>query len=220
MGKVSGDGRDPRYFQVFPFHNHLIYILLRSLEIVGIRGEAANSLIPLLMLRGALPQGSPTSSILANLAFANGDYEFYHFARKHRLAYGRYVDDIAISGDYDFKEFNGVFQQIISRSGFKTAATKVHFMSRSEPQKITGLIVNNKLRPTREFIKTLSDTIWDCMEVGAEIVSDEIGISIPALRGRLNGQIAHLARVDIKKARKLDGRMHAVNWRHAPVLTP
>src|SRR5690606_10313195 len=56
---------------------------------------------PILAQRRVLPQGAPTSPLLANLAVFGMDREIMEIATEHDLVYTRYADDIALSTKRD-----------------------------------------------------------------------------------------------------------------------
>ena len=105
-----------------------------------------------------------------------------------------------------------MFQNIIGRTGFKIAEDKVHFCLRDGPQVVTGLIVNDRMRPSQEFIQELKRDIRDCLEFGPCTVADEKGLTLVKLKLRLNGRICHLANSDRVIAKILRGRMCGINW--------
>lgn len=70
-----------------------------SLELNGYSVDAIKILLPLLTLDQCLPQGSPASPILANLAFAECDARLERWARQHSFRITRYADDITVSSD-------------------------------------------------------------------------------------------------------------------------
>lgn len=84
---------------------------------------------------------------------------------------------------------------------------------RSDARKITlrcyggaHLVVNDKLRPTKEYIWALKGLIRQCFwpgEAGIEITAAEQGLTIRQLRSRIEGRIAHLRRFDKRKAREV-----------------
>ncbi|MFN0195375.1 MAG: reverse transcriptase family protein [Planctomycetaceae bacterium] len=187
--------------------------LLPVFTALGFVDEAAEVLLRLVTLDNALPQGAPTSAILANLAFAPGDTNNLYLCRKHTLRYSRYVDDIAISGDRDFRHLEGAFLDVIKACGYEVADDKIHFRRRDERQIITGLIVNRQLRPTKEFIDELKATIRSCMNHGAAIVACGDGISIKKLKAQLTGRVSHVRQIDEKLGNRLRGRLCSVDWR-------
>ena len=73
-------------------------------------------------------------------------------------------------------------------------------MHRGERQVVTGLVVNEKLRPTKDFCRRLSR---DVARLNAS--------SPPQLWQRTRGQIAHLARFDPRQAQRLQAQL-----RHLP----
>lgn len=180
---------------------------------LGFQGDALESALVLCLLDSCLPQGSPTSGLLANLAFVRGDHELRKMCRGRRLHYSRYVDDIAVSGDGDFADLKGPFIGCIRLAGYSVAKHKVHFRKRSQRQVVTGLVVNEKLRPTKAFIHEVKVNIRMCLEHGAAVVAASEGLSVQALKVRLNGQVNHVAQCDGALGRKLRGMLAGVPWR-------
>jgi hypothetical protein len=120
--------------------------------------------------------------------------------------YTRYIDDIAISGDYDFRQFKGTFVQFIEDAGFDVSTEKMTFCGRNRPQVVTGLVVNDRLRPTRSFLRELADLIRDCYwpgRPGLEVIAAAEGVTIQKMKDRIVGRIRHVGRYDRKEARRL-----------------
>lgn len=69
-----------------------------ALTRLGYRHEARKILVPLLTLNQSLPQGSPASPVLANLALVGVDESLAEMCRREGLRFTRYADDITISG--------------------------------------------------------------------------------------------------------------------------
>ncbi len=183
------------------------------LQEVGFRDEALRDVIELATLDGTLTQGSPSSCLLANLSFLSADIAFRKVCRRYYLAYTRYVDDIAISGGSDFCHLKGLFIQIAKSSGYDVAENKTQFNLQGNRQVITGLIVNDKMRPTREYIWALKQDIHLCREAGPSFVADLHGLAVPAIKSQLNGRIAHLRRCDERLGRRLQRLLNDVPWK-------
>ncbi|MGD9633717.1 MAG: reverse transcriptase family protein [Pirellulales bacterium] len=184
---------------------------------LGFVDEAATDLLLLVTLNGRLPQGAPTSSLFANLAFAPGDTEFIDICRNRgrrrwNLRYSRYVDDIAISGDCDLREMRDEFVRAIGTANYTVADEKIHFKGRHERQIVTGLVVNDKLRPTKEYIRDLKHDIRNCLNLGAALVAIAEGVTVRTLKNQLSGKVAHLSRVDRELGRHFHGMMCGVDW--------
>jgi RNA-directed DNA polymerase len=190
------------------------------LSTIGIGGQAAEDIKSLIMLDNGLPQGAPTSSVFANLAFAPADTLFFEFCRRQLLFYTRYVDDIAISGDRAFTELKGTFIQFIESSGYSIAARdKINPMLSARRQIVTGLVVNDKLRPTREFLADLKHEIRLCLDHGAEAIAVSHGLTILKLKERLTGQACFVQQIDPKVGKKLRGMLCGVDWRNGKLAS-
>jgi RNA-directed DNA polymerase len=181
----------------------------------GIRGEAAAFLLELVMLRGGLAQGAPTSSLLANLGFVDSDVKIRQACRRRKYAYSRFVDDIAISGDFDVERLKGLVKKVVEDAGFRLA-NKTKFRRCGTCQIVTGLVVNDKLRPTTQFIQSLRSDLRFCRDYDPELLADERGISRAKLKAQLEGRVRHLRRFDPRVARDLNDLLqHAIQWNAA-----
>ena len=157
-----------------------------------------------------LPQGAPTSTFLANLVFEAGDARVLRLCERHKLRYTRYVDDLTLSGDMDFRHLRGGLLQVILDFGYAISLRKVRFCGRNERQVVTGLVVNDRLRPTKEFVWELKRLIRECFwpgGVGIDIMAAEAGRTIAKLRARIEGRINHLRQFDRRKAREVRALM-------------
>jgi len=182
------------------------------LEQAGLAREALSDVVRMTSLDGGLPQGSPTSCLLANLAFFAVDLRIRRLCRTRGLTYSRYVDDIAVSGESDFHELKGPFLEIIAHGRYVAAAEKTKFQDASVPQVITGLVANDKLRPTGEFIRRLNGDIRLCLEHTAAVVALAEGLTVRALKAKLNGRVAHIRACDERRGTKLRRRLNGVDW--------
>lgn len=177
-----------------------------------IHDMAMSDVLGLSMLDGGLPQGSPVSSLLANLAFCGVDQRIRRICRRRQLNYSRYVDDIAVSGAGDFAELKGPFTECIVGGGYAVAPNKVLFQSSATRQIITGLVVNDKLRPTRAFICELKHSIRLCIERGAPWVALSEGIRVADLKARLNGRMSHVRQCDRALGERIRKLLFGVDW--------
>ena len=98
-----------------------------------------------------LPQGAPTSSILASIGFFSTDLHLKHLAEKHGLLYTRYVDDLTFSGPYRPKGFVKEVSKIIAPD-YRLNWEKVESAhSGYQKQEITGVVINNGLSTPRKL---------------------------------------------------------------------
>lgn len=106
-----------------------------------------------------LPQGSPTSPILANMVCSKLDDDIMNLARQFNLNYTRYADDMTFSGQYNSFKDEGRFMEllisIIERNGFKLNPDKKRIQKHGSRQEVTGIIISSKTNVRRKYIKEI-----------------------------------------------------------------
>ena len=117
---------------------------------------------------GALPQGSPCSPILSELVTNILDVRLARLAKKHRVTYSRYADDITFSTNQkDFPpeiamrtdtepptwELGAALVGKITGTGFAIHTAKTRMQYRDSRQSVTGLVVNHKVNIRAEYYK-------------------------------------------------------------------
>ncbi|MEZ5513257.1 MAG: reverse transcriptase family protein [Steroidobacteraceae bacterium] len=133
--------------QFFPNVRHtIVYRLLRTE--FGFGRNVAALVTRLITHRGCLPQGACTSAVVANaLLRLPVDGPVLAGARNIGCAYTRFVDDLTTSGRNPRELINLIARQLSTRALAISRKEKLRIMSNSEPQEITGLLVNGK-RPS------------------------------------------------------------------------
>lgn len=72
-----------------------------------------------------LPQGTPTSTHIANLVFLKTIHaELINFCNKNNITYTRYVDDLTFSSQQDFKSHLNEILSIVTKNDFKLSYRK------------------------------------------------------------------------------------------------
>jgi hypothetical protein len=107
---------------------------------------------------GHLPQGAPTSPMLANLAVRDFDRAVAGIAQKFGLAYTRYADDLTLSAAEDnfsrdqcCKVIDSVYTEM-GRAGLSPNVTKTQVRPPGSRKIVLGLLVDGKKpRLTRDF---------------------------------------------------------------------
>jgi len=216
VGKYMVATLDIRRFYPSTQHPRILPVL----EDAGFVEDAKSDLVELLTLDGSLPQGAPTSCLLANLAFVPVDHPLRKVCRRHGLIFTRFVDDIAISGGADFRQLKGTFTEIINSTEYEIATEKTAFSPQCSRQVVTGLVVNEKLRPTREFISELKHDIHLCRREGPGVLAEAEGEEIATVKRRINGRVAHVAQCDKKLGKKLRRLLYDIPWREEPATAP
>lgn len=114
-----------------------VYKLFRAYDFSH---DTANYLTKLTTLKGSLPQGAPTSPVLANLIIADMVKEIGAFVAPFNITFTNYLDDFSFSSDKSFKKLIPDILSIIKRNYFFPAYKKIHYQIDS--CEITGLIVS------------------------------------------------------------------------------
>lgn len=128
--------------------------------------EVAVLLTHLCCYRDYLPQGAPTSAAISNLVLKPFDDYIDKWCRERNIVYTRYCDDMAFSGDFDTKPVVNKVRNFLYSMGFEINERKTRIMSRHQRQLVTGLVVNEKPQPSREYRVKLRQEIYYCRKHG------------------------------------------------------
>ncbi|QBA20791.1 RNA-directed DNA polymerase [Chryseobacterium indologenes] len=90
--------------------------------------------------KGELPQGTPTSTHIANIVFLKIDNQLISFCEQHNITYTRFVDDLTFSSQQDFQHIISDILEIVKSCGFRLSMRKTNY---SGNQTITGVKVFN-----------------------------------------------------------------------------
>lgn len=125
-----------------------------------------------------LPQGAPTSPMLANLVCRRLDSDLMDLARRHRATYTRYADDITFSFsvrdssnlpenicsfDSGMLSLGQELQSIVDRNSFKINSAKSRLSTRLRRLEVTGITINQFPNVKRIFIDRIRGALhaWD-----------------------------------------------------------
>lgn len=129
---------------------------------IGWNQECAELLTRLTTYRGCLPQGAPTSPRLSNLVNYRLDSRLAAFADRIQADYSRYADDITFSINEDNSEIItrilSFVRMVLLETGYRPNRKKIRVMRSHQQQKITGLVVNQKIqlpRQTRKWLRAV-----------------------------------------------------------------
>lgn len=178
------------------------------LEKLGIDAAVADVIASFCIFRDQLPQGAPTSPILANMVTFRLDRELMEFGQKHYLKYTRYADDLTFSsyrapislfkdglpkeGKITEKALSDEIRFIIYSNGFDLNSEKIWFSATRSRKEVTGIIVNQFPNVKRSFIRELRVLLHKAETLGLSQAEKDYqsfsGKSAPleqVLRGRL-----------------------------------
>lgn len=116
-----------------------------------------------------LPQGAPSSPMIANLIFKEIDEAILDMLQGSSITYTRYADDMSFSSELD--NLNGIaekVERIIKRYGFIINKGKTRFMGEKTPKILTGLNITTNLKVPAKFKRKLRQEIYFCKKYGVK----------------------------------------------------
>ena len=105
---------------------------------IGFSTHYSHYLTKLTTWKYQLPQGTPTSTHIANLAFLETDLKLIELCKANNIVYTRYVDDLTFSSQQDFKPLIDEIVSIVLSGGFNLSHRKTQYKGN---QTITGVEV-------------------------------------------------------------------------------
>lgn len=115
-----------------------------------------------------LPQGAPTSPTISNLVMKPFDEYMAEWCRTRGIVYSRYCDDLTFSGNFDPGEVIKKAEGFLKAMGFELNRKKTRVLSKASRQTVTGLVVNEKVQPSREYRRKLRQEFYYCRKYGVE----------------------------------------------------
>lgn len=120
-------------------------------------------------LDGSLPQGAPTSPDLANAAALEMDHALQELTATHAITYTRYADDMTFSGpDVRHARVRDNIKRLVGDHGFVLNTDKTALVSRAGQQRVTGIVVNEKLNWPRDLRRWLRTEIHNLERLGLD----------------------------------------------------
>lgn len=178
---------------------------------------------------GHLPQGAPTSPMLANLVCHALDQQMQRLADLHRLHYTRYADDLTFSGRERFRE--AVDAQvaallpeatcIVARYGFGVQWRKTQLLRPGAPRIVTGVSVQGEvLHLPRAFKDSLRQALHHLAQQGLEGHCAHRQIEDPQrYLARLQGQLTYLQSVEPQRGARMLAQFDQMFAGHPLVAT-
>lgn len=168
-------------------------------------------------IMGVLPQGAPTSPMLANLAAFTLDEDLYKFASQNGFTYTRYADDITISASHISSKLSiGNIQRhvigIIRKNHFLENPEKTRIAGPGSRKIVLGLLVDGpEPRISRQTYKRIDRFLHAMEKYGIEAVaSHERFESTYGFHNHISGLIAFVKDVDQKRWKEFDIRFKKI----------
>ena len=152
---------------------------------------------------GHLPQGAPTSPALANLCAFRLDRRLVGLAEAFGLAYHRYADDLAFSGDLPRRRVPDLLAGIgavVRDAGFRVHPAKTRVRGRGDRQLLAGLVVNQRPAAPRDEYDRLRAILHNAARTG---LAAQNRAGHPAFAAHLVGRIDWVGQGSPHRAAKL-----------------
>ncbi|MEO7999600.1 MAG: reverse transcriptase family protein, partial [Gemmatimonadaceae bacterium] len=163
--------------------------------------------------RPHLPQGAPTSPLIANLCAYRLDCRLTGLADWAGAAYTRYADDIAISGDESFARkaarYAAQASAIAMDEGWLVQHHKTRVMRAGVRQELAGIVVNERLNITRDSFDQLKATLNNCVRLGAAGQNRD---GHPDFRAYLRGRVGWVTSVNPERGKRLQDIFERIRW--------
>lgn len=170
---------------------------------------------------GHLPQGAPTSPMLANLAMRSFDTEVDKLAVDHGLRYTRYADDVTFSTKGEFSRDQaahviGLAYKAMGRVGLSPNATKSRVTPPGSRKIVLGLLVDGaEPRLPREFKENMRRHLHylSRTDVGPVAHARSRGFaSTTGMRHHIEGLLSFAKQIEPSYAAKCKRIFASVDW--------
>lgn len=116
-----------------------------------------------------LPQGAPTSPMIANLILRKLDYRFEKLSEKLGFKYSRYADDLTFSIKSSAKLPSlKLIEKIINDENFYINYEKIKYRKKGQSQYVTGLSIDNGIHTKKKYRKLINRHIYFCNKYGVK----------------------------------------------------
>jgi RNA-directed DNA polymerase len=149
---------DSKFFLTIDLKNYFSNIsndrIYQTLISYGFNQRNARLITRLSTINNSLPQGAPTSTVIANLVFAATALELEKLCEKKKIIFTNFVDDLTFSSKRNFKSMVPQILELLKRNGFIVNQSKIHYKRGS--CEITGLFIKNrKMYPEKNMLQNL-----------------------------------------------------------------
>jgi hypothetical protein len=160
-----------------------------------------------------LPQGAPTSPLLANLCAFTLDRRMAGLAARLDATYTRYADDLVLSGGRRLAtgaaRVEATVRTIVASEGLRLNPRKTQVMTAGGRQRVAGVVVNVRPNVARDEYDRLKAILHNAARDGAE-TQNRAGVA--DFRAHLRGRIAWVASLHPQHGAKLQARFDAIDW--------
>lgn len=145
-----------------------------------------------------LIQGAPTSAYISNLVMKEFDNELGDWCHQKNISYTRYSDDMTFSGDFSSNEVIEKVKEMLKVMKLSLNTKKIHFISSSASQNVTGIVVNQKAQVSSNYRKKIRQEIYYIKTYGLDshLNRTNNNISIDEYINSLYGKILYVLQIN------------------------
>jgi len=133
--------------------------------------------------RGRLPQGAPTSPLLANLVLSSFDSKIRCVCKENGIRYSSWVDDLAFSGN-SASQVIGLVVATLTKAGFRVSHRKIKRMGPGDRKLLNNLVLGKFVTVQKQYRGRIRAGIHN-LRCG-KVAADEIGAYVESLNGNIN----------------------------------
>ena len=158
-----------------------------------------------------LPQGAPSSPMVANLVARRLDRRLAALAERLGANYSRYADDLAFSGPAGLPLHRLVpgARRIAADEGFRLREDKTRIAAAHQRQRLAGLVVNVSPAVARADYDALRAELHNCLHTGP---AEQNRAGHPDYRAHLRGRIAWIAATHTARGARLLELWERICW--------
>jgi RNA-directed DNA polymerase len=187
--------------------------VFRIFRRLGYARPVARALTSLTTFRGALPQGAPTSPMLANAVAEELDVRLTAYAGELGLKYTRYADDLTFSGSaLRSPHTRRGIDAIIRAERFRPHDDKARYLGQHQRQIVTGVVVNERLNAPRRLRRRLRQEVYYLRRFGVEEHLRARGITHSRYKEHMYGRVYALNQLRPEEATRLLEELDQVDW--------
>ncbi len=163
-----------------------------------------------------LPQGAPTSPLLANLVASEIDIRIGKLQLKKKFNYSRYADDLCFSSQEE-KDLPSVYllTKIIEATGFHVNKDKINYCKHGMKQYVTGLSITNGISINKEKRREIFSHLHFARKYGLEshlLKLKEKGTYRTNFQNWLLGHISFQYSINKEIGKKMFELYSKINW--------
>ncbi len=165
-----------------------------------------------------LPQGAPTSPLLANIVASKMDKRFQKLAEQLGFFYTRYADDLTFSvrEGAQLPSLNVIYK-IIEEEGFFPNKRKTKFSNKGHAQYVTGLTIANGVNLNKKYRKVIERHIYFCKNYGVDNHLEKnkktlYSFNRISFHDWLYGHMCYIKSINLNCYTKLFEEYKKINW--------